>query len=70
MHKKKASLIPLNYDYSLSSEQEETANEGPFDVVFTPTSGMLSRKVPGRPKSPEYVFLRVEYFRFNHQKQE
>ncbi|KAL4517220.1 hypothetical protein Ndes2437B_g06825 [Nannochloris sp. 'desiccata'] len=53
MHKKKASLIPLNYEYSLSSEQEEAANEGPFDVVFTPTSGMLSRKVPGRPKSPE-----------------
>jgi hypothetical protein len=70
MHKKKASLIPLNYDYNLSSEQEEAPNEVPFDVVFTPTSGMLSRKVPGRPKSPEYVSTTAYYFRFSHQKRE
>ena len=57
MHKKKASLIPLNYEYSVSSEQDEVSYDAPYDMILTPTtqqaSGVLARKVPGRAKSPE-----------------
>ena len=60
MHKKKASLIPLNYDYPISSEQDEVNGEkAPYDVILTPhpgsapPSGISARKTP--TSRPEYV---------------
>lgn len=64
VHKKKASLIPLVHEYLISSDAVEeeggarSREEGPPDVLLTPATPsqtVLSRKAPGRPKTPEYV---------------
>lgn len=56
MHKKKASLVPLTFEYNGSSDQDEVGNDA-YDMILTPTttqaSGVLARKVPNRAKSPE-----------------
>lgn len=66
VHKKKASLVPLVHEYLISSDSIEedggvrSREEGPPDVLLTtppptPSQTVLSRKVPGRPRTPEYV---------------
>jgi hypothetical protein len=56
MHKKQASLVPLNFEYAVSSEHEEAADgaaEGNLGRRSPPGSAVLSRKSSSRVKSPE-----------------
>jgi hypothetical protein len=53
MHKKQGSLVPLTFEYALSSEEAEAGGAAAPPHWAPPASGVLSRKGSARTKSPE-----------------